>query len=514
MSASLLISGTPGVAATAIHSTAVVASPSTTATPLDEAPILVSNYRLMLQSLVSKNEDQVFYDASSMSGQILCTTDEQGNRTYQVVEGKGEELMQFLNADDKNYYHAWLNDQLQDNQECAYTLSSTDKGEQHIASYHGVGHKQIITDPTTTALLFTPNQVNKIKDANNTLGTLTHNPLTNNVFEQEGLQTALMAVAALIGIKLASATAAWIASTVAATSTLAITVPAFSEWRAHVNERKMRDASLNSNTVNDYLASRLVALEKGTPHTMIYLSESSANCANFAMKWRTRLGMIPNGFRWMFGGTRKNYNDERHVYIKDLLPLLDRNDTNRDLTSSIQDKIKSLPGKEQTPSFTIVSLSSATDLNNTGASYGAYQSIAQNAVNSAVRMGEGARNSQVGNAVAAAAAKAGKTAIDADNAFEENQRLDRWGNRRAIGPAEWTVKDTDLLLAISNKEISPDRDVNTLEKKQKKDCLELSDQEYSNSLEKGNSYGRNERGIQLNTSRPQEQHQRRGLFCW
>ena len=60
----------------------------------------------MLQSLTLENQDQAFYDAASMSDQILCNVDEQGNHSYEAVANKGEETMENLAAADTACYQA------------------------------------------------------------------------------------------------------------------------------------------------------------------------------------------------------------------------------------------------------------------------------------------------------------------------------------------------------------------------------------------------------------------------
>ncbi|MCX6958627.1 MAG: hypothetical protein NT164_08845 [Verrucomicrobiae bacterium] len=154
MSAPSIISGTSAVAAT-IASTSVAVAQSDIA----QNSITVNSYLGMLQSLTLENQDQVFYDAASMSDQILCNVDEQGNRSYEAVANKGEETMENLTTADTTCYQAWLENESPVMQGGAYKVALRDKSEQSTSSYHGVGHKTI-TDPTTVALLFTPDQIN------------------------------------------------------------------------------------------------------------------------------------------------------------------------------------------------------------------------------------------------------------------------------------------------------------------------------------------------------------------
>ncbi len=124
ISAPTLISSTPVMAAASGLSTQTINAILLRASA-DQTPILVSHYVSMLQDLVAKNEDQNFYDDSSMSDQILCSVDEEGNRIYQVVDEKGEEAMQGLTTDDTDAYNTWLSQQVQDNNENTAPTVST-----------------------------------------------------------------------------------------------------------------------------------------------------------------------------------------------------------------------------------------------------------------------------------------------------------------------------------------------------------------------------------------------------
>lgn len=305
MSAPVLISGTPGVAATVAHSTPADVSAAVVIN--NATPVLVNNYAGMLQSLVSKNEDQEHYNAASMSNQILCNVDEQGNRSYEAVENKGEETMQCLTLEDTNHFHAWLNDQLADNKESAYAVASTDKAENTTTSYHGIGHKKPITDPTAAALLFTPDQTNKVNNTHQTLGFIPHSPFAANIFDQQAIVAAFVAWLTSHGLHASAGTINTVASGLqyGAYALLGIAaLPIIAEFTAHCIEGRNRSnyalksdieakkirALITREAKNEEIATaaKKIKVEGHNPVPMVYgyTSGIAEGLATFATNWR------------------------------------------------------------------------------------------------------------------------------------------------------------------------------------------------------------------------------------
>lgn len=242
MSAFTIISETPAVLAAASTSTAAHAiNGSILNRSADQAPILVSNYVNMLQELATRNADEEFYDAASMSDKILCTLDGEGNRIYQAVEGKGSELMQGLTSDDLNCFNVWLSHQIAEKKESAFTVASADKAK----STSG----KTATD-AAAGLLLTPSQFNKIKNTDQTLGKLTHHSLANNVFEQKAILTAIMSYLTSLGLGASASTINTAANCLgyAAAALVAIgVIPILAEFGGHMLEGRVRSRELNAN---------------------------------------------------------------------------------------------------------------------------------------------------------------------------------------------------------------------------------------------------------------------------
>ncbi len=304
MSAPSIISGTSAVAAT-IASTSVAVAQSDVA----QNSITVNSYLGMLQSLTLENQDQAFYDAASMSDQILCNVDEQGNRSYEAVANKAEETMENLTTADTTCYQAWLENESPVMKASSYKVASPDK----------------ITTSTAATLALTLNQVNQV---NQTFGTITHNPLANNIFDQQAIVAAIVSYLASLGFGASASTISTVAAVTkyGAGALLAIAaIPIISEFIGHAIEGRARahyaaEGGLKKGSILDLnkkekmneeiaTASKKIAdaNHESTPMVYGYMSPTAEAFGRFATNWR-------NGWAPIFNMIGFNItSDELHI---------------------------------------------------------------------------------------------------------------------------------------------------------------------------------------------------------
>lgn len=329
MSAPSIISGTSAVAATVISTPAAVAQSA-----VAQNSFTVNNYLGMLQSLTLENQDQAFYDATSMSDQILCNVDEQGNRSYEAVANKGEETMENLTAADTACYQAWLESELPVMQASSYKVASPDK----------------ITTSTAATLALTPNQVNQI---NETLGGIVHSPFANNIFDQQSILGAVLAYLASLGLGASAGTinTAAAISKYGAGALLAIAaIPIISEFIGHAIEGRARahfteEGGRKKAAVLDLIqkearnaevaaASKKIpaANDEPTPVVYGYMSPTAEGFGRFATNWR-------NGWAPIFNMVGCNIStDELHISHKEMDDIsreLDKQKANADQITSL-----------------------------------------------------------------------------------------------------------------------------------------------------------------------------------
>ena len=298
LSALTLIPGTPVMAASGASMQSTALSQNITQ-PATESSITVNNYAAMLNNLAATNEDQNFYDIYSMPEQLSLAIDFQGNRTYQAVEGQGEELLQNLTEDDIAAYSTWSSSQLAGN-----------KSTFAVAS----GNKSIAKNDTA-ALLLTPNQIKKVKDINEALGNATKHPLANNVFENKAILTAIMSYLASLGLG-ASASTINTAANLLGNAAFALgvigLVPIIAEHIGHQFEGRARKIAMttelpdgehtalitnqtvqqlinqeNTNRINTDKLRKTEVSEDAKTMVYGYISPTGERFARFATNWRT-----------------------------------------------------------------------------------------------------------------------------------------------------------------------------------------------------------------------------------
>ena len=243
-----------------------------------------------------------------MSDQILCNVDEQGNRSYEAVANKGEETMENLTTADTTCYQAWLENESPVMKASSYKVASPDK----------------ITTSTAATLALTLNQVNQV---NQTLGTITHSPLANNIFDQQAIVAAIVSYLASLGLG-ASASTINTASAIAkygAVALLAIAaIPIISEFIGHAIEGRARahfaEEGRNRAAVLDLISKEKMNEESATASKKIvdanhestrmvygYMSPTAEAFGRFATNWR-------NGWAPIFNMTGFNItSDELHI---------------------------------------------------------------------------------------------------------------------------------------------------------------------------------------------------------
>ena len=333
MSAPSIISGTSAVAAT-IASTSVAVAQSDVA----QNSITVNNYLGMLQSLTLENQDQVFYDAASMSDQILCNVDEQGNRSYEAVANKAEETMENLTTADTTCYQAWLENESPVMKASSYKVASPDK----------------ITTSTAATLALTLNQVNQV---NQTLGTITHSPLANNIFDQQAIVAAIVSYLASLGLGASASTISTVAAVTkyGAGALLAIAaIPIISEFIGHAIEGRARahyaaEGDRKKSSILDLnkkekmneeiaTASKKIAdaNHESTPMVYGYMSPTAEAFGRFATNWR-------NGWAPIFNMIGFNItSDELHISNKQMDNISEELDKQKEQAEQITAVISSL----------------------------------------------------------------------------------------------------------------------------------------------------------------------------